>query len=137
MWSYLDANWLAKFFKDHAAGKPLNMDTAPKPDINKRSAIRSIFDGRFKYSRYFRNMQHNRPTTLEQIYHVNDVELFDLKNEPHEMNNLGLDQKKNAELIMAMNDKLNRLVDEEVGPDLGQHLPDIKDVNWAFERWDM
>ena len=37
-------------------------------------------------------MDHNRPTTVEQIFKVNDVELFDLKNDLHEMNNLALDK---------------------------------------------
>jgi arylsulfatase len=107
----------------------------PKPDINKRSAIRSIFDGRYKFSRYFSPQQHNRPTTIEQIYKVNDVELYDLEKDPYEMNNLALDKKKNVELILAMSDKMNKLIDDEVGSDKGEFLPDIKNVNWAFDRF--
>jgi arylsulfatase len=51
------------------------------------------------------------------------------------MNNLALD-KKNRNVLLAMNDKLNRLIDSEVGKDDGSHLPKISGVNWAFERFD-
>jgi arylsulfatase len=95
-----------------------------------------VYDGRYKYSRYFNSQEHNRPTTVEQIFKVNDVELFDLKNDPNEMNNLALDKKKNQDLLLAMNDKLNRLTDSEVGKDDGSHLPNIAGVNWTFKRFD-
>jgi arylsulfatase len=137
MWCYMDADWMKKVAKILASGKKLDLNTMPKPDINKRSAIRSIFDGRYRFSRYFSPTQHNRPTTIEQIYKVNDVELYDLEKDPYEMNNLALDKKKNVELILAMNDKMNKLIDKEVGSDKGEGLPDIKNVNWAFDRFDI
>lgn len=137
MWAYMDADWLAKVNKTMASGKKLDLDTTPKPDVNKRSAIRTIFDGRYRFSRYFNPGQHNRPTTIEQIYEVNDIELYDLEKDPHEMHNLGLDKEKNDQLIMAMNDKMNKLIDDEVGSDKGEGLPDIKNVNWAFDRFDI
>ena len=137
MWAYMDADWLGKIIKNVASGKKMDLNTMPKPDVNKRSAIRTVFDGRYKFSRYFNMIQHNRPTTIEQIYRVNDVELFDLEEDPFEMNNLGMDKKKNTELIMTMNDKLNKLIDEEVGSDKGEFLPDIENVNWAFDRFDI
>jgi arylsulfatase len=111
------------------------MESIPRPDMKKRSNIRTVYDGRYKYSRYFNSQKHNRPTTVEQIFEVNDVELFDLKNDPNEMNNLALDKKK-RDVLLAMNDKLNRLIDSEVGKDDGSHLPKISGVNWAFERFD-
>lgn len=137
MWCYMDADWMKKVIPILASGKKLYLNTIPKPDINKRSAIRSIFDGRYRFSRYFSPTQHNRPTTIEQIYEVNDIELYDLEKDPHEMNNLALDKKANDLLIMAMNDKMNKLIDEEVGSDKGEGLPDIKNVNWAFDRFDI
>jgi len=63
------------------------------------------------------------------------VELFDLINDPHEMKNLARDKSK-QDVLLAMNDKLNRLIEEEVGKDDGSHLPVIDGVNWAFERFD-
>jgi arylsulfatase len=135
MWSYMDADWLKTIVDAAAAKKKLTKDNHPKPDAKKRAAIRTVYDGRYKYSRYFSPLDHNRPTTVEQIFKVNDVELFDLENDPHEMNNLALD-KKNRDVLLAMNDKLNRLIDSEVGKDDGSHLPEIDKVNFAFERFD-
>jgi hypothetical protein len=31
----------------------------------------------------------------------------------------------------------NTLIDDEVCADKGEELPDIKNVNWAFDRFDM
>ena len=135
MWGFMDADWLQKVAKKYSAGEKFTLDTMPRPDIKKRSNIRTVFDGRYKYSRYFNSQEHNRPTTMEQIFRVNDVELFDLENDPHEMNNLATD-RKNREILLAMNDKLNRLIDSEVGKDDGSHLPDIAGINWAFDRFD-
>jgi len=135
MWSYMDADWLKNVVTAIASGKKLTKDTVPKPDAKKRSAIRTVYDGRYKYSRYFSSTEHNRPTAVKQIFQVNDVELFDLQNDPYEMNNLAMDKTK-QDLLLAMNDKLNRLIDAEVGRDDGSHLPVIDEVNWAFERFD-
>ena len=52
------------------------------------------------------------------------------------MKNLAMDRRKNGELIMTMNAKLNKVIDDEVGEDMGQHLPSMKGINWAFDRFD-
>ncbi|MGN5480722.1 hypothetical protein ACTMU2_40385 [Cupriavidus basilensis] len=57
------------------------------------------------------------------------MELFDLQTDPHEMHNLVADSR-HRELILAMNEKLNRLVDAEVGEDRGQMLPGGIDAGW-------
>nr|MDJ0889071.1 sulfatase-like hydrolase/transferase [Desulfobacterales bacterium] len=135
MWAFMDAEWLKKFTQDYAAGRKWTKDNHPRPDTKKRAAIRSVYDGRYKFSRYFSVLEHNRPTTIEQIFDVNDVELFDLENDPLEMKNLALD-RKHQDLLLAMNAKLNQIIDKEVGRDDGFHLPAIDGVNWAFERFD-
>lgn len=135
MWAFMDADWLGKMAQAIAAGKKMTLDDMPRPDMKKRSNIRTVFDGRYKYSRYFNSQDHNRPTTIEDIMMANDVELFDTETDPNEVKNLAMD-KKNQELLLAMNDKLNRLVDSEVGKDDGSHLPDVKGVNWAFDHFD-
>ena len=134
MWCYMDAEWLGKVLKA-TAEKTLTQETRPKPDATKRGNIRSVFDGRYKYSRYFSPIDHNKPSTVEEIFAANDVELFDLQSDPHEMNNLAQDKSK-QELLLAMNDKLNRLIEDEVGGDDGSHLPDLEDVDWSFDRFD-
>ncbi len=106
-------------------------DGSLRPDLGKRGAIRSVYDGRYQFARYFSPKQHNRPTSLESLFRLNDVELFDLAQEPHETANLALDRAKHGELLLAMNDKLNRLIDTEVGEDVGQMLPGGIDGNWV------
>jgi arylsulfatase A-like enzyme len=102
-----------------------------RPDMMKRGAIRSVFDGRYQFTRYFSPKQHNRPDSIETLFELNDVELFDLQEDPHELDNLALDPVKNADLIIAMNAKLNRLIDTEVGEDVGQMLPGGIDAGWV------
>ena len=105
-------------------------------DMSRRNAIRSVFDGRYKYTRYFAPLQHNQPETLAQILKYNDIELFDLEEDPKEMRNLADDTDRNKKLILAMNEKLNTLIDEEIGDDVGQMLPATPGVDWAVRRFD-
>ena len=74
-------------------------------------------------SRYYSPQEHHVPRTLGQLFANNDVELFDLKSDPLEMNNLAIDRKKYGDLILTMNNKLNLLIELEVGDDLCQMLP--------------
>ena len=103
-----------------------------KPNLKKRGAIRSIFDGQYKFSRYFSPLEHHAPKTLEELFANNDIELYDLHSDPQEVQNLALDIKQNGELINMMNEKLNLLVAQEVGQDLGQMLPSLGGVNWTL-----
>jgi arylsulfatase len=98
--------------------------------MSKRGAVRAVFDGRYLFARYFSPKQHNRPTTLEELLRFNDVELYDLQTDPNEMNNLAVKGGQSRELVMAMNEKLNRLIDAEVGEDRGQMLPGGIDAGW-------
>jgi len=132
MFAYLDGDFLYKavaFIKQ--GGKPAGLKAAGiVPDMMKRGAVRSVFDGRYVFARYFSPKQHNRPTTMEEVLRYNDIELYDHKTDPLEMNNLTMDYKKNGDLILAMNDKLNRLIDAEVGEDRGQMLPGGTEAGW-------
>jgi len=135
MWSYMDADWFKKLGPNVLSDEGFDMNKAPRPDHKKRSAIRSMFDGRYKYSRYFSPQEHNIPETIKEIFQFNDVELYDLKKDPHEMKNLSKDAA-NQELLLAMNDKMNNLIAREVGKDDGSFLPPIDGVNWVVERLD-
>jgi arylsulfatase len=104
---------------------------ALRPDLGKRGAIRGVFDGRYQFTRYFSPKQHNRPTSIDTLFKLNDVELFDLARDPNETRNLATDAKKNGDLIAAMNTKLNALIDDEVGEDVGQMLPGGVDGGWV------
>jgi arylsulfatase len=133
MFASLDGGFLQKAsaLLNQPGGAAKIKEAGLHPDMRKRGAIRSVFDGRYQFTRYFSPKQHNLPDSIESLFELNDVELFDLENDPHELNNLALDPQKNADLLMTMNAKLNRLIDEEVGEDVGQMLPGGVDGGWV------
>jgi arylsulfatase len=136
MFAYLDGDFVYKAV-DHVknGGNPKQLKEAGiAPDMMKRGAVRMVYDGRYVFARYFSPKQHNRPTTLEDIFRHNDVELFDTKADPLEMTNLAMQGKQHGELLVAMNDKLNHLIDAEVGEDNGQMLPGGADAGWEVTR---
>ena len=131
MFAYLDGEFLAKAVEHlQKGGKPQELkDKGIVPDMTKRGAVRSVFDGRYTFARYHSPKQHNRPATLEDLFKVNDVELFDRQADPDEMRNLAADPG-HRDLVAAMNEKLNKLVDTEVGEDRGQWLPGGIEAGW-------
>ncbi len=109
-----------------------------QPDLGgNRGAIRSVFDGRYKFSRYFSTLEHNRPETLEELIAVNDIELFDHESDPEEAVNLAADLVTNGDLVLAMNAKLNAIINEEVGVDDGSSLGLDEDTDYAFTEVDI
>ncbi len=135
MLSFVDASFLqnvSKFLRE--GGKPADIAKQGwRPNLSKRGAIRSAFDGRYKLSRYFSPLEHHTPRSIEELYANNDVELFDLEKDPNEMNNLAMNPKSNGEILVGMNDLLNLLIETEVGEDVGQMLPSGADTNWALD----
>ena len=49
------------------------------------------------------------------------------------MNNLGMDRRRGGDLLAAMNDRLNALIEAEVGDDIGQMLPGREDAAWTLD----
>ena len=66
----------------------------------------------------------NSPTvsTVGALIAKNELEIYDLQEDPQETRNLALDGKAKAELFMGLNEKLNARIDEEVGVDDGRFL---------------
>ncbi len=135
MLGFLDSEFLlniSSFIRE--GGNPQDISAKNwRPNLAKRGAIRSVYDGRYKLNRYFSPQQHHMPRTIEDIFTNNDVELFDLQYDPNEINNLALDPGSNGELLIAMNDKLNVLIESEVGEDTGQMLPGSEEANWVLD----
>jgi hypothetical protein len=94
-----------------------------EPDWSNRCGIRSVFDGRYRFSRYFAPNDFNTPDTLESLIARNDLELYDLQEDPEEVRNLAHGSSLPRDLVMAMNAKLNARIAEEVGVDNGLFLP--------------
>ena len=137
MFAYIDGDFMQKVVAvmqqpdGKAKVKEAAKEGALRPDLAKRGAIRSAFDGRYRFARYFSPKQHNLPGSLDALFQLNDVELFDVERDPLERDNLALDRRKNAELLEAMNAKLNALIGREVGEDVGQMLPGGVDGGWV------
>jgi arylsulfatase len=108
-----------------------------KPDLRKRGHVRSAFDGRYRFTRYFSPLDHNSPTTLDELFKWNDVELYDLESDAGEMINLAIDRTKNADLLTTMNGKLEALIRSEIGKDDGRELPDIAGITWGVDKVDL
>lgn len=133
MFATVDGNFLGKAREllVQPGGAAKIKESGLRPDLTKRGAIRSVFDGRYRFTRHFSPRQHNRPASLDELFELNDVGLFDLQADPHELTNLALDPKKHADLLTVMNARLNRLIDTEVGEDAGQMLPGGVDAGWV------
>lgn len=136
----VDAGVYAFAAKAAAAGKnPIEeaKRTGYKPDLKKRGTVRTVMDGRYKFSRYFSPMERNRPTNIDELYKNNDVELYDVVKDPQEMVNLGADRVANRELIVTMMNKLEALIKAEMGVDDGREMPEIANVHWGLGKIDL
>mgnify|MGYP003599875304 FL=1 len=140
MLSYSDPKWAAmtidmRAFRSKPPEQQQSILAGHPPDFANRTSIRSIFDGRYRFSRYFSPVGFNTPKTLEELLAKNDLEVYDLQADPDEMANLALDPKKNGELILALNQVINGRIAEEVGVDDGSFLP-IRNGKWKFPPLD-
>jgi arylsulfatase len=121
--STVDAKFLEAVMVGLATRKPAPQLT--EIDLNKRGLLSFVFDGRFKFGRYYAPNAFNAPTTLDQIFKYDDVQLFDLKEDRDEVHNLALDRAKNGETILRLNSLLNDLMTREVGVNDGKFLPEV------------
>ena len=120
----IDSGYLLTAMTGDLDGKLAPPLTTLEPQLHKRGFLSFVFDGQYKFARYYPPDDFNTPVTLDQILHDNDVQLFDLKNDPDEAHNLALDPQKNKDLILRMNNLLNDLMAKEVGNNDGSFLPE-------------
>lgn len=121
----VDSLYMIRVCRDIAHGKWAPPFTEVKPDMSRRGFINFVFDGRYKYARYYAPDDFNTPKTMEEILANNELELFDLKTDPEEVTNLAVDTKTHAQLILRMNDLMNRMIAREVGVNDGSFLPSV------------
>jgi arylsulfatase len=119
----IDGNYLLDANKYVFRRKPVPPLADIHPVLNKRGFMSFVFDGRYKFARYYAPAAFNSPQTLRDIFKQNDVQLFDLKSDPDELHNLALKPESHKEVILRMNALLNELMDKEVGKNDGALLP--------------
>lgn len=108
-----------------------------KPDLTKRGSLRTMFDGRYKFTRYFAPTQRNLPRNLDEIYRYNDVELYDLQSDPGEMHNIGAAKGQNDALVLASSAKLEAGIKREIGVDDGREMPHFESIDWQLDQVDL
>ena len=108
--------------------------TGFRPNLKKRGTVRSVFDGRYTFSRYFSPIEHHKPANLDELYAYNDLELYDRENDPNEMTNLAADRAGNTDLVRTMSVKLEKIIAAEIGVDDGRELPDVDGIDWVLQK---
>jgi len=102
------------------------------PDLTPyRGHMRGVFDGRYKFARYFSPKQHHLPKSWQDLVSHNDLELYDTHEDPGECENLACHPDAQRLRIEALNRALNELVEREIGVDDGSYLPG------AAEDWQL
>lgn len=127
--TFLDKESAKSFTKIRAADGIVNKAKAlidadiPTGMVENRGHMRGVFDGRYKFARYFSPFEHHTPEDFESLVRHNDLELYDTHKDPEENINLAQSPEQYKDVIGTMNQKINKLIKQEVGIDDGAHMP--------------
>ena len=95
-----------------------NVRPAYRADMNKRGFVRGIITPEYKFARYFSPLNFNSPADYDALWANNDVELLQCGTD--ETENLAWPKNNdNKQLVETMNQKLNTLIQHEIGTDDG------------------
>ncbi|MFN4231374.1 MAG: hypothetical protein ACK4F3_16090, partial [Parvibaculum sp.] len=95
----------------------------PHYNMSNRALFRGIFDGRYKFARYFGLGEHHTPKDWETLIAHNDLELYDTQSDPDEIVNLAHEPEDHRAVIERLNAKMNDAIAIEVGIDDGSEFP--------------
>jgi arylsulfatase A-like enzyme len=129
-------HWTAWLFQDHLsaiAADEVRRKTGLNPirlmmidevraAMHKRSQMRGIVRGGWKFMRYFSPRDHHTPGDWDELSRRNDLALYDLGGDPAERRNLAREAGQ-KERVVQLNAALNALVASEVGIDDGRFMP--------------
>jgi arylsulfatase len=94
-----------------------NLKPAYRADMKKRGFVRGIVMPDYKFARYFSPLNFNLPNGIDDLYDNNDVELLLVGSD--ETENLAWPKGNNESAVTMMNQKLNALIQHEIGNDDG------------------
>ncbi|MEM9592512.1 MAG: sulfatase-like hydrolase/transferase, partial [Pseudomonadota bacterium] len=100
----VDANYMARVCRELAHGRFAPHFNEVWPDLSGRGFVSFVFDGRYKFARYYAPDNLNTPRTIKDLLSQNEIELYDLRTDPNEVKNLAVDVDANRDLILRMND---------------------------------
>ncbi len=126
---YLDPPFARTLIDSGYKANPLGMLRASidlrqlGPSLDNRGFFRGVFDGRYKFVRYFAPSQHHTPEDWATLIQHNDLELYDTQADPDELVNLATDAEAHRERILELSAQTNALVAREIGVDDGAELP--------------
>lgn len=106
---YPDEKWI-ELMKE--AGKKFGT-----PNMKERNYMRCVVDGRYKLVRFFSPDNYSNPNDLDELIKTSDLGLYDLLNDPGELENLANPnhEKYDRSILEKMAKKLHDIVEEEVG----------------------
>ena len=96
-----------------------SLKPAYRADMNKRGFVRGIITPDYKFARYFAPVKFNTPADYEALWADNDVELLMCGTDETENLAWPKDNNANQQLVELMNQKLNALIQREIGTDDG------------------
>ncbi|HJV03583.1 MAG TPA: sulfatase-like hydrolase/transferase [Burkholderiaceae bacterium] len=126
---YIDARYTESSIRtDHVIDRltPLRVllhGERPLPSLDQHALFRGIHDGRYKFARYFKPSAHHKPRDWDTLLAHNELELYDTRRDPDELDNLAAQPEQHKDLLLSLAARTNALVDLEVGADDGSEFP--------------